>query len=168
MEFLLVCKTKLKIILGRDEVERYRLSDFTSEESPELRERLSEILREAKKRVGFHTDGERLLVSYYPTRLSGAELFVTVIGDAAEESRFYVFSSLSELCRAASASDYSGESRAYLLPSGEYCIELLTEADAVFSEFADLASAHEITPVLKYARKLADTGALSLFASLAT
>ena len=88
MEFLLVCKTKLKIVLGRDEVERYRLSDFISEESPELRERLSEILREAEKRVGFHTDGERLLVSYYPTRLSGAELFVTVIGDAAEESRF--------------------------------------------------------------------------------
>ena len=45
---------------------------------------------------------------------------------------------------------------------------LLAEADAVFSEFADPAPAHEITPLLKYARKLADTGALSLFASLAT
>lgn len=166
MEFLLVCKTKLKIILDRDEVERYRLSDFTSEESPELRERLSEILREAEKRVGFHTEGERLLVSYYPTRLSGAELFVTVIGDAAEESRFYVFSSLAELCRAASASDYSGESRAYLLPSDEYCLELLSDGDDILSEFADATSAHKIAPLLKYARKLADTGAIDLFASL--
>ena len=81
MEFLLVCKTKLKIILDREEVERYRLADFTSEQSVELRQRLAEILNEAEERVGFHTEGERLLVSYYPTRLAGAELFVTVVSD---------------------------------------------------------------------------------------
>ena len=168
MEFLLVCKTKLKIVLDKEEVERYRLSDFTSEESPELRERLSEILLEAEERVGFRTDGERLLDSYYPTRLSGAELFVTVLGSTAEESSFYVFPSLTDLCRAASAADYSGESRAYLLPSGEYCIELPTYADTVLSEFADPTPAGKIKPILKYSKKLADAGALSLFASLAT
>lgn len=166
MEFLLVCKTKLKIVLDKDEVDRYHLSDFISEESQELRQRLSEILQKAEERVGFRTEGERLLVSYYPTRLSGAELFVTVLGDAKTECSFYVFSSLSELCRAALATDYSGESRAYLLPGGEYCLELLSGEDTVLSEFAEPTPPGKITPVLKYARKLTDADAVRLFASL--
>ena len=166
MEFLLVCKTKLKIILDREEVERYRLADFTSEQSVELRQRLAEILEEAKSRVGFSSAGERLLVSYYPTRLSGAELFVTVVSDRTEESSYYIFPTLEAICRAASAADYTGESRAYLLSSGEYCIELIGDADTVLSEFADETPTHKIAPLLKYAKKLADTGALSIFAAL--
>ena len=143
MEFLLVCKTKLKIILDREEVERYRLSDFTSEQSVELRQRLAEILEEAKSRVGFSSAGERLLVSYYPTRLSGAELFVTVVSDRTEESSYYIFPTLEAICRAASAADYTGESRAYLLSSGEYCIELIGDADTVLSA----RSSREILPI---------------------
>ena len=166
MEFLLVCKTKLKIILDREEVERYRLADFTSEQSVELRQRLAEILNEAEERVGFHTEGERLLVSYYPTRLAGAELFVTVVGESAEVSSFYIFPTLGEICRAAEATDYRGDSRAYLLPGGEYCLELLSDGDDILSEFADATPTHKIAPLLKYAKKLANTGAVSLFAAL--
>ena len=166
MEFLLVCKTKLKIVLDKDEVDRYRLADFTSEQSQELRQRLSEILRQAEERVGFRTEGERLLVSYYPTRLSGAELFVTVLSETATERSFYVFSTLSDLCRAAHATDYAGESRAYLLPGGEYCLELLSGEDTVLSEFVDPTPISKITPILKYARKLTDADAVRLFASL--
>ena len=166
MEFLLVCKTKLKIILDREEVERYRLADFTSEQSVELRQRLAEILNEAEERVGFHTEGERLLVSYYPTRLAGAELFVTMVSDRTEESRFYIFPTLGEICRAAAATDYRGDSRAYLLPDGEYCLELLSDGDDILSEFVDATPAHKIAPLLKYAKKLTDTGAIDLFAAL--
>ena len=166
MEFLLVCKTKLKIVLDKDEVDRYRLADFTSEQSQELRQRLSEILRQAEERVGFRTEGERLLVSYYPTRLSGAELFVTVLSETATERSFYVFSTLSDLCRAAHATDYAGESRAYLLPGGEYCLELLSDGDAVLSEFAESIPDRKIIPLLKYSRRLANTDAVKLFASI--
>lgn len=166
MEFLLVCKTKLKIILDREEVERYRLANFTSEQSVELRQRLAEILNEAEERVGFHTEGERLLVSYYPTRLAGAELFVTVVSDRTEESRFYIFPTLGEICRAAAATDYIGDSRAYLLPDGEYCLELLSDGDDILSEFADATPTHKIAPLLKYSRKLTDSGAIDLFAAL--
>ena len=165
MEFLLVCKTKLKIVLDREEVERYRLADFTSEQSVELRQRLAEILNEAEERVGFSSAGERLLVSYYPTRLAGAELFVTMVSDRTEESRFYIFPTLGEICRAAAATDYRGDSRAYLLPEGEYCLELLSDDD-ILSEFADATPTHKIAPLLKYAKKLADTGAIDLFAAL--
>ena len=93
MEFLVVSKTKLKIILDKAEVEKYRLSDFSSGESVELKRRLRSILDEARARVGFESGTDRLLVSYYPTRLSGAELFVTVLGtaDGASEPICYIF-----------------------------------------------------------------------------
>ncbi len=170
MEFLLVCKTKLKIILDKEETERYRLSDFTSAESRELRQRLSEILSEAKARVGFLSEGKRLLVSYYPTRLSGAELFVTAIDDSVpHERQYYVFGSLGELSRACRAiGDRIVESSAYLLPSGEYCLAL-SYPDGVLdvvSEFAEPTSAHRLSPLLSRSRCLTSEDAVALFARL--
>ena len=168
MEFLLVCKTKLKVILDREEVERYRLSDFTSSESRELRQRLSEILSEAEARVGFHAEGERLLVSYYPTRLAGAELFVTVVGVPESRPRYYIFPSLDELSRACAAADGRVDGSLYLLPSGEYCLAVSTaelECD-VFSEFADEEAAGSIAPLLKHSRLIKKADAVSTLASL--
>lgn len=173
LEFLLVCKTKLKIILDKEEVERYRLSDFTSSESRELRQRLSEILAEAKARVGFHAEGERLLVSYYPTRLSGAELFVTVVGapdeDHGDAYIYYIFATLAELIRVCRAVlPARPASRVYLLPSGEYCLALAYpdgELD-VASEFAEPTAGRRLSSLLSRSRLLASDDAVALFASL--
>lgn len=173
MEFLLVCKTKLKIILDREETERYCLSDFTSSESRELRQRLSEILAEAKARVGFHAEGERLLVSYYPTRLAGAELFVTVVGAPDEDNGdayiYYIFDSLAELCRVCRAVlPARPASRVYLLPGGEYCLALSYpdgEPD-VASEFTEPTPRHRISSLLSRSRILASDDAAALFAGL--
>ena len=118
MEFLVVSRTKIKIILDKTEVEKYRLSDFSSGESVELRRRLHDILDEARERVGFDSGNGRLLVSYYPTRLSGAELFVTVLnaGDEASEPVYYIFESLGEISSACRAIiGRTAESRVYLL-----------------------------------------------------
>ena len=168
MEFLIVSKTKLKIILDRSEVEKYRLSDFSSGESRELRLRLREILSIARERVGFDTGNARLLVSYYPTRLSGAELFVTVVGALEGRPRYYIFPSLDELTRACAAADGGSDSSLYLLPSGEYCLAVSgveCEYD-LFSEFADEESEGSIHPLLKHSRLLRKTDAVSTLASL--
>lgn len=173
LEFLLVCKTKLKVILDREEVEHYRLSDFTSSESRELRQRLSEILSEAEARVGFHAEGERLLVSYYPTRLAGAELFVTVVRasdkDHGDAYIYYIFDTLAELCRVCRAVlPARPASRVYLLPGGEYCLALSYpdgEPD-VASEFAEPTSGHHISSILSRSRILASDDAATLFAGL--
>lgn len=168
MEFLIVSKTKLKIILDRSEVEKYRLSDFSSGESRELRLRLREILSVARERVGFDTGNARLLVSYYPTRLSGAELFVTVVGVPEGRPRYYIFPSLDELSRACSAAEGRVDGSLYLLPSGEYCLAVSTaelECD-IFSEFADEEAEGSIAPLLKHSRLIKKADAVSTLASL--
>ena len=169
LEFLVVSKSKLKIILDREEVEKYSLSDFSSGESVELRARLGEILDLARERVGFFPSGERLLVSYYPTRLSGAELFVSVVGISDNEPVYYIFKSLDELVNVSRAVLPSRpESRVHLLPGGEYCLEL-TYPDGridVATEFTQATAHHRIAPLLAHARLLASEDAVALFSRL--
>ena len=168
MEFLVVNKSKLKIILDKREAEKYRLQDFSSSESRELRRRLRDILAIAKERVGFESEGARLLVSYYPTRLAGAELFVTVVGIPEGRPRYYIFPSLDELSRACAAADGRGDGSLYLLPSGEYCLAVSTaelECD-IFSEFADEEAEGSIAPLLKHSRLIKKADAVSTLASL--
>ena len=168
MEFLLVCKTKLKIVLDKEEAAHYRLSDFPTEGAVELRKRLSEILKKAEERVGFSTEGKRLLVSYYPTRLAGAELFVTVVGVPESRPRYYIFPSLDELSRACAAADGRVDGSLYLLSGGEYCLAVSTaelECD-IFSEFADEEAEGSIAPLLKHSRLIKKADAVSTLASL--
>ena len=168
MEFLVVNRSKLKIILEKSEVERYRLSDFSSGESKELRRRIREILSVAKERVGFESSGERLLVSYYPTRLSGAELFVTVVGGAEERCSYYIFSSLDELTRACYAAESETDGSLYLLPDGEYCLAVISGdgGESILSEFANEENEGSIKPLLLRSRLLKKTGAVTALASL--
>ena len=168
MEFLVVSKSKLKIILDKSEVDKYRLSDFSSGESRELRRRLREILSEARERVGFDSAGERILVSYYPTRLSGAELFVTVIGVSGERVHYYIFSSFEELSRACAAAEGGAEGALYLLPGGEYCLAVTSIDDAqnTLSEFADKENDSDIKYLLEHSRLLKKSDAVSTLALL--
>ena len=168
MEFLVVSRTKLKIILEKSEVERYRLSDFSTGESKELRRRIREILAVARERVGFESGGERLLVSYYPTRLSGAELFVTVVGEVEESYRYYIFSSLDELSLACYVAEPEADGALYLLPGGEYCLAIISDdgIGSVFSEFSDEEKEGSIVPLLLRSRLLKKTGAVTAIASL--
>ena len=171
MEFLVVNKTKLKIILDKAEVEKYRLSDFSSGESSELRRRLGEILDAARVRVGFDCGKDRLLVSYYPTRLAGAELFVTVLGrgEDAGEPVYYIFESLGELSTACRAiAGRTAESRAYLLAGEEYCLEVSYKRGAldVLAEFSEPLEKRQAAYILEHSRLLLDSDAVSLFSRL--
>ncbi len=171
LEFLVVSKNKLKIIIDKAEVEKYHLSDFSSGESSELRRRLGEILNEAKERVGFDCGKDRLLVSYYPTRLAGAELFVTVLGRGEDsgEPVYYIFKSLDELslaCRAITGR--TAESRAYLLAGEQYCLEVSYTRGAldVLAEFSEPLERRQAAYMLEHSRLLLDSDAASLFAKL--
>jgi len=173
VEFLVVSKTKLKIILDKEDVDKYRLSDFSSSESKELRRRLKEIMTEAKERVGFDARGEKMLVSYYPTRLSGAELFVSVIGIEdmlGVEPIYYIFQTLGELSRACRAVlGTQCESSVYLLPSDEYCLELRCCSEGtpdVVCEFSEPVKKKQVVSLITKSKCLAKSGAVKIFASL--
>ncbi len=171
LEFLVVSKTKLKIILDKDEVEKYRLSDFSSGESGELRRRLGEILEVARERVGFDAGGDRLLVSYYPTRLSGAELFVTALSTGGEvtEPVYYIFESLRDISSACRAiAGRAAESRAYLLAGEQYCLEVAYARGGIdiLSEFSEPIEKRQAAYMLEHSRLLLDADAVSVFARL--
>lgn len=117
MEFLVVSKTKLKAILDREDMIKYKL-DATATESDSIgtRRAFREILAVAVEEVGFDTEKDKVLIQLYPSRDGGGELFVTKLGSLtksdiraiadsssvtmlANVSRLYKFESLDNLVR---------------------------------------------------------------------
>ena len=81
MEFLVVSKTKLKAILDKEDMIKYKL-DATATESDSVvtRRAFREILAVAGDEVGFDTEKDKVLIQLYPSRDGGGELFVTKLG----------------------------------------------------------------------------------------
>ena len=80
MEFLLIGDSKLKIVLGEKEIKEHKLESFVSERPDrEGRRSFWSLLDIAGKRVGFDTEGEKILVQIYPQK-GGCEIFVTKLG----------------------------------------------------------------------------------------
>ncbi len=81
VEFLVVSKTKLKAILDKEDMKKYKL-DATATESDSIatRRAFREILSVASAEVGFDTEKDKVLIQLYPSRDGGGELFVTKLG----------------------------------------------------------------------------------------
>ena len=81
VEFLVVSKTKLKAILDKEDMIKYKL-DATATESDSVltRRAFREILAVAGDEVGFDTEKDKVLIQLYPSRDGGGELFVTKLG----------------------------------------------------------------------------------------
>lgn len=80
VEFLVINKNKMKILLTGEEVERYALSsEAHAGEDARMRKRLWSILDAAERECGFSAGGEKVLIQYYPLA-EGGELFVTKLG----------------------------------------------------------------------------------------
>ncbi len=157
MEFLKVSENKLKIMLDKSEMKKYKLEDAELDcTSSTLRGGIWEILDRAKSECGFYARGEKLLVQFYPSK-SGGEIFVTKLGAlsrAAEKSisssprvavldsgtKIYKFESLDVLSSAvhAALSSLPGDMRAYSGEGGEYFIafEDRSECSPLILEFA--------------------------------
>ena len=81
MEILVISESKLKIMLEKEDMEKYGL--FGSElnyDDPPTRRRLLSILDAAKAECGFDTAAQKLLVQLYPSKDGGSEMFVTKLG----------------------------------------------------------------------------------------
>ena len=77
MDFLKIGNNKLKIVLTREELKKYKLDKIGADEdlSP-YRRTLFRIIDLANERTGFSPGEEKLLLQFYPTR-RGGEIFVT-------------------------------------------------------------------------------------------
>lgn len=87
MEFLLIGESKIKIVLNREEAEKYRLDTASADVSgPVARRIFWRILEEAKREVGFDPKGDKVLIQLYPLKEGGCELFVTKLGILSDSS----------------------------------------------------------------------------------
>ena len=87
MEFLLIGESKIKIVLSRDEAEKYGRDTTSADVSGPIARRVFwRILDMAKTEVGFDPAGDKVLIQLYPLNSGGCELFVTKLGILSESS----------------------------------------------------------------------------------
>ncbi len=81
MELIVIDENKLKIMLTAPDMRHYALCaermDCADEET---RRAFRHIFDDARARIGFDTEGERLFVQLYTSREGGCEIFVTKLG----------------------------------------------------------------------------------------
>ena len=79
MKFLIVSESKLKIVMEKEDSEKYGI-DYSAVNSSKNRRAFFEILAVAKSEVGFDVSDDKALIQFYPTADGGCEVFVTKLG----------------------------------------------------------------------------------------
>ena len=161
MEHILISPGKLKLMLTRDDVERYDLTSAVDGEcDPESRQSFKALLADAGK-LGFDPGNDRLFIQLYPSKDGGAEIYITRLGErlpaANPREKFSVthigaFDSLSDLlccCKrlggfdseeseSSAFSDEDGQNYYLVLSESLTCREFLENGlriDAIIGEY---------------------------------
>ncbi len=162
MELIQISDTKLKIMLNKDDIERYDIDlSNVSYSSTETRRAFWSILDEVKHQIGFDAASERVLVQLYPSREGGGEMFVTKLGlltytDETDEGTegiveclphdrtlVYTFNSVGDLiaaCRLASNAGHISQSTAWIDDIGKCYLFALGDAQASMEYLCGLMS----------------------------
>ena len=176
MEIIMISSSKLKVMLGADDLRQFELNaDQLDYSNTDTKRMFWDVLSKAKHQTGFDTDGQRVLVQLYPSKEGGCEMFVTKIGilcssdsfecrenkgdDKCHEiiyknkknSSFSVFSfesteDMISVCRRLRLIGYIGESSAYFDEKGKAYLFL---SDI---EFDELTPPDEFSFILEYAK----------------
>lgn len=127
MEVLKISDSKLKIMLTRSDMQKYGLrADKVDYNDAATRKSFFAVLDDVKLSHGFETEGDKILIQFYPSKDGGCELFVTKLGllPAASERamsksdritmlttrrELYVFTRLQDLVNGIKALGYSEE-----------------------------------------------------------
>ena len=81
VELLLIGDSKLKIVLDKEEMEKYKLATVSAETCDSgFRRSFWKLLERAKEEVDFDTGGDKILIQFYPLQDGGCEIFVTKLG----------------------------------------------------------------------------------------
>lgn len=81
MEIRLISDAKMKMTLSSEDMDTYGLDGAAvSCDSAKARKAFWGLLDEAKRRTGFDTESDKILIQMYPSGAEGCELFVTRLG----------------------------------------------------------------------------------------
>ncbi len=149
MEVIKISNSKLKIILTREDMQKYRLkADSVDYNNAATRKSFFEILDTVKSTHGFDSEGDKVLIQFYPSKDGGCELFITKLGLISKSSEksiassdrvtmltmqrtLYKFSAFSDLLEAARIIGGRGEVKSSDVffdresPAGSYILEVI-------------------------------------------
>lgn len=195
MEFLMIGDSKIKIVLNKDEAEKYRLDTTSADVSgPSARRIFWRILEQAKSQVGFDPAGDKVLIQLYPLKNGGCEMFVTKLGILSDSSArlvsrsdriamlskkrsFYAFESLDDIICAtravraksdgtSSPSDVYTDGIRYYLSIEEYGKGGEPVEFPCILEFGTSVTAELSTYISEHAERLTDGDGVERFAML--
>ena len=84
MELIVISESKLKIMLSAPDMAKYELESARMDcRDIHTREAFRHIFDDARTKIGFDTEGERLFVQLYTSKEGGCEIFVTKLGNNA-------------------------------------------------------------------------------------
>ncbi len=84
MELIVISESKLKIMLTAPDMAHYDLESARMDcADAHTRAAFRHIFDDARDRIGFDTEGERLFIQFYASKEGGCEIFVTKLGDGA-------------------------------------------------------------------------------------
>lgn len=143
METIVIDEDRLKIMLSKQDLARYRVEGKELDpENERVRQVLRQILDEVSELIGFPLSVGRTYIQVYESRGGGCEMFVTRLPQEFDEEtpveeRLLLFSeeeNRRDCCRLLLLSGYLGRSRAYRL-AGVWCLLLEGTPSVSVSEF---------------------------------
>ena len=195
MEHILINSGKLKLMLSREDIERYELSDVVGngnnypEGTSEQRTALRKLLDDAERIPGFDGGQGRLFVQLYPSRDGGAEVYITRLtkepcaavgfrkdGDVMKITKTGVFDELSDLigcCRALSGlgTEHGGrimsDSSAFSDGRRYFLVLSSRRIDAVIGEFGrNTDSLHAEAYICEHCSCVCETSAVRILSDM--
>lgn len=196
MEVLKISGTKIKIMLTSLDMEKYSLDiNDVDYNDPKTRTKVWKILDFVKKEYGFDSEGDKLLIQFYPSKDGSAELFVTKLtGLSRGNERFmsksvnvtmldsrrtmYNFGSLTELIQASkiiSGAKSIKDSELFYSDSEGYYLEITERGAtrlgqicefAILLEFASKTPDERIPYITEHCKKLTDGSAVEQLSRL--
>lgn len=196
MNIILISEERLKVVLTDRDLDSYgiRLEDIDYDNT-KTRRVFWTILDKAKTETGFDAAISRIFIQIYPDTHGGCEMYVSRIGERENERKssdrirftvgkrtesavteyLYRFEATDQLiaaCRALLATDYTGESQAFV-QNAEYGREcyLLIKAEEKqslrLSEYGSLCKGkYDKSRVREYCSVICDTGAVQTLGRL--
>lgn len=196
MDVLKISNTKIKIMLSAEDIKKYAIDiDDVDYNDTKTRTKVWKILDFVKKNHGFNSDGDKLLIQFYPSKDGGAELFVTKLtGLSRGNERFmsktgnvtmldskrtmYNFSNLCDLIQASkiiNGAKSIKESELFYSDSEGYYLEITERGAsrlgeicefAILLEFASKTPDERIPYITEHCKKLTEGAAVEQLARL--
>lgn len=194
MEFLVINKNKLKIMMTQDDMKDFEIDTKDIEcDTAQNKKALWRVLDEANSKCDFSVSGDKVLIQFYPSS-DGCELFVTKLGrlraDAeksiARSQNISMLTSSRCIYRFCSIGDVLKLSRALSKENGEVVTDLYFSEDGMFylvveercvcsgigileriGDFGVSVPYNMLTYIIEHSQKISQNGkALRDFASL--